>query len=376
MNSSEKPLVATETVEIDFGPRSYPIMIGENLLSTPGLLNQYVHGKAMIVTNETIAPMYLQQVLDSLGNTPSASVVLPDGEAFKSMETMDLIYDALLTNGFDRGCTVIALGGGVIGDMAGFSAASYQRGVNFIQIPTTLLAQVDSSVGGKTGVNHRLGKNMIGAFHQPVAVLADMSVLSTLPDRELKAGLAEIIKYGFIIDEHFFAWLETNMTAMLARDANAIAYAVKRSCEIKAAVVAADEFERGQRALLNFGHTFGHAIEAAMGYGNWLHGEAISAGMVMALDMSQRCGMISQVEVDRGRALLSAADLPTLPPTEVDKSDFERYMLRDKKVIDGQIRLILLESIGKAVVCDDFDAEKLHETLEHVACNRQLRETL
>ena len=359
--------MTTQTVHIDFGPRSYPIKIGENLLKEPGLLNQYVKGKAMIVTNETIAPIYLQQVLDALGNTPSSSVVLPDGEAFKSMETMDLIYDALLSNGFDRGCTVIALGGGVIGDMAGFAAASYQRGVNFIQIPTTLLAQVDSSVGGKTGVNHRLGKNMIGAFHQPVAVLADMSVLATLPDRELKAGLAEIIKYGFIIDEAFFSWLEANMTALLARDAKAIAHAVKRSCEIKAAVVAADEFERGQRALLNFGHTFGHAIEAGMGYGNWLHGEAISAGMVMALDMSQRCGMISHTEVDRGRALLSAADLPTLPPPEVDKNMFERYMLRDKKVIDGQIRLILLESIGKAVVSADFNPEKLHETLEHVA---------
>jgi len=357
--------MTTQIVNIDFGARSYPIMIGENLLTEPGLLNQYVQGKAMIVTNETIAPLYLQQVLDALGNTPKASLALPDGEAFKNSETMELIYDALLTNGFDRGCTVIALGGGVIGDMAGFSAASYQRGVNFIQIPTTLLAQVDSSVGGKTGINHRLGKNMIGAFHQPVAVLADMSVLATLPDREFKAGLAEVIKYGFIIDDAFFSWLETNMNALLARDASAIATAVKRSCEIKAAVVAADEFERGQRALLNFGHTFGHAIEAGMGYGNWLHGEAISAGMVMGLDMSYRCGMISQIDVDRGRKLFSAAGLPVAPPPEVDKSTFERYMLRDKKVVDGQIRLILLESIGKAVVSSDFMVEKLHETLEH-----------
>lgn len=357
--------MTTQIVDIDFGPRSYPIMIGERLLTEAGLLNQYVQGKVMVVTNETIAPLYLQQVLDSLGNTPKASVVLPDGEAFKNIDTMDLIYDALLANGFDRGCTVIALGGGVVGDMAGFSAASYQRGVNFIQIPTTLLAQVDSSVGGKTGVNHRLGKNMIGAFHQPVAVLADMSVLSTLPDREFKAGLAEVIKYGFIIDETFFCWLETNMRALLARDTTAIAHAVKRSCEIKAAVVSADEYERGQRALLNFGHTFGHAIEAGMGYGNWLHGEAISAGMVMGLDMSLRCGMISTAEVERGCALLSAAGLPILPPAEVDKGTFERYMLRDKKVLEGQIRLILLESIGKAVVSADFDTEKLHETLEH-----------
>ncbi|MCL4128871.1 UNVERIFIED_CONTAM: hypothetical protein GTU68_039666 [Idotea baltica] len=340
-------------------------MIGENLTKQQGLLNQYVQGKAMVVTNETIAPLYLQQVLDSLGNTPKASVVLPDGEAHKNMETLDLVYDALLSNGFDRGCTVIALGGGVIGDMAGFSAACYQRGVNFIQIPTTLLAQVDSSVGGKTGVNHPLGKNMIGAFHQPVAVLADMSLLSTLPDREFKAGLAEVIKYGFIIDAEFFAWLEDNMVSLLDRNSASIAYAVKRSCEIKADVCAADEFERGQRALLNFGHTFGHAIESGMGYGVWLHGEAISAGMVMALDMSLRCGMISQAVKERGCALLEAAGLPVWPPTELDKNTFEQYMLRDKKVIDGQIRLILLEAIGQAVVSVDFNSEKLHSTLDH-----------
>lgn len=356
--------MTTQTVNIDFGPRSYPIKIGENLLSEPGLLNQYVQGKAMVVTNETIAPLYLQQVLDALGNTPKQSVVLPDGEEYKNVDTLNLVYDALLENSFDRGCTVIALGGGVIGDMAGFSAASYQRGVNLIQIPTTLLSQVDSSVGGKTAVNHRLGKNMIGAFHQPVAVVADMSVLSTLPDREFKAGLAEVIKYGFIIDAEFFAWLETNANALLARDNAAIAYAVKRSCEIKADVVAADEFERGQRAWLNFGHTFGHAIEAGMGYGKWLHGEAISAGMVMALDMSVRCGMIDTSTSERGCSLLSAVGLPVTPPPQVDKQTFERYMLRDKKVVDGQIRLILLESIGKAVVSANFDTEKLHETLD------------
>lgn len=357
--------MTTQTVDIDFGPRSYPIMIGVNLLDEPGLLNKHVRGKVMVVTNDTIAPLYLQKVLDSLGNTPKQSVVLPDGEAHKNTETLNLIFDALLSDSFDRGCTVIALGGGVIGDMAGFAAASYQRGVNFVQIPTTLLAQVDSSVGGKTAVNHRLGKNMIGAFHQPVAVLADMSVLETLPDRELKAGLAEIIKYGFIIDAEFFAWLENNMPRLLGRDPEAIAYAVKRSCEIKADVVAADEYERGQRALLNFGHTFGHAIEAGMGYGTWLHGEAISAGMVMGLDMSLRCGMIDMAERDRGCAILASAGLPVTPPPEVDKPTFERYMLRDKKVVDGKIRLILLESIGKAVVSSDFDAEKLHQTLDH-----------
>ena len=359
----------SETVDIDFGPRSYPIMIGTDLLQEPGLLNQFVQGKAMVVTNDTIAPLYLDKVLDALGNTPKASVVLPDGEAHKTIDTLDLIFEALLSEGFDRGCTIIALGGGVIGDMAGFAAASYQRGVDFIQIPTTLLAQVDSSVGGKTGVNHRLGKNMLGAFHQPVAVLADMNTLSTLPDREFKAGLAEIIKYGFIIDEPFFSWLENNVPALLARDSAAIAHAVKRSCEIKADVVAADEYERGQRALLNFGHTFGHAIEAGMGYGNWLHGEAISAGMVMGLDMSVRCGMVDVASMDRGRALLDAAGLPVTPPTEVDKATFLRYMLRDKKVVDGAIRLILLEKIGRAVVSSDFKAEMLHQTLDHFCTN-------
>jgi len=282
-----------------------------------------------------------------------------------SIYRKSLIRLATHRQGFDRGCTVVALGGGVIGDLTGFAAASYQRGVNLVQIPTTLLSQVDSSVGGKTAVNHPLGKNMIGAFHQPEAVLADMSTLSTLPEREFKAGLAEVIKYGFIIDADFFAWLESNMSVLLNRDNEAIAHAVKRSCEIKADVVAADEYERGQRALLNFGHTFGHAIEAGMGYGSWLHGEAISAGMVMGLDMSLRCGMIGVDEQKRGCALLAAAGLPLSPPAEVDKPMFERYMLRDKKVVDGQIRLILLKRIGQAVVSADFETENLHKTLEH-----------
>lgn len=364
--------IPTEEVTIDFGPRSYPIIIGENLLQPAGLLNQLVQGKAMVVTNETIAPLYLEKIMAALGNTPKSSVILPDGEAYKTTETLDQVFEGLLSEGFDRGCTIIALGGGVIGDMAGFAAASYQRGVNFIQVPTTLLAQVDSSVGGKTAVNHRLGKNMIGAFHQPIAVLADMTLLSSLPERELKAGLAEVIKYGFIIDAAFFEWLEKNMPALLERDSRAIAYAVKCSCEIKADVVAADEFERGQRALLNFGHTFGHAIEAGMGYGNWLHGEAISAGMVMGLDMSLRCGMIDETTVERGRALLSAAGLPTTPPKEVDKDTFLRFMLRDKKVIDGAIRLILLNCIGQAVVSSDFKEETLHDTLDHFCINQDV----
>jgi len=369
MPKPTRPHSPPQQVDIDFGSRSYPIIIGENLLQQAGLVNRFVQGKAMVVTNETIAPLYLETIMDALGNTPKSSVVLPDGEAFKNVDTMDQIFEGLLSEGFDRGCTIIALGGGVVGDMAGFAAASYQRGVNFIQIPTTLLAQVDSSVGGKTAVNHRLGKNMIGAFHQPVAVLADMSLLDSLPDRELKAGLAEVIKYGFIIDAAFFDWLEKNMPALLNRDNDAIAYAVKRSCEIKADVVEADEFERGQRALLNFGHTFGHAIEAGMGYGNWLHGEAISAGMVMGLHMSMLSGMIDKASLDRGRALFEAVGLPVSAPPEIDKDTFLRYMLRDKKVEDGAIRLILLEDIGKAVVSSDFNEALLHATLDHFCTN-------
>jgi len=353
------------TVNIDLGNRSYPIMIGDGLLDDPTLLNQFVQGKAMVVTNDTIAPLYLDKVMAALGNTPKSSVVLPDGEEFKNLEVLNTIFEGLLSDGFDRGCTIIALGGGVIGDMAGFAAASYQRGVNFIQIPTTLLAQVDSSVGGKTAVNHALGKNMIGAFHQPVAVLADMTSLGTLDDRQFKAGLAEVIKYGFIIDAEFFAWLEKSVPQLLARDAEAIAYAVKRSCEIKADVVAEDEQERGRRALLNFGHTFGHAIEAAMGYGRWLHGEAISAGMVMGLDMSVRSGLIDQNQLDRGKALLAQAGLPVTAPDEMDTQTFLSYMYRDKKVSDGNLRLILLNGIGEAIVSADFSEQKLHETLDH-----------
>ncbi len=358
-----------QTVDIDFGPRSYPIHIGADLLDQNGLLNQFVTGKAMIVTNDTIAPLYLEKVKKALGNTPHAHVILPDGEAYKQLATLDQIFEQLLNERFDRGCTIIALGGGVVGDMAGFAAASYQRGVHFIQIPTTLLAQVDSSVGGKTGVNHPLGKNMIGAFHQPVAVLADTSVLSTLSDREFSAGLAEIIKYGFIIDEAFFSWLEDNINALLARDAEAITYAVKRSCEIKADVVAADEYEKGRRALLNFGHTFGHAIEGIMGYGEWLHGEAISAGMIMALDLSKRLSLIDQSTVDRGQALLAAANLPVLPPPNIEAQQFLDFMQRDKKVADGEMRLILLRSIGEAFVTADFDFEQLFATLAHFSTN-------
>lgn len=356
-----------QTVNIDLGHRSYPIHIGSGLLDQRGLIAERVRNRAMVVTNETIAPLYLDRTLASLGNIPSSSVILPDGESFKNLDELNRIFTALLEENFDRNCTLIALGGGVIGDMTGFAAASYQRGVDFLQVPTTLLAQVDSSVGGKTGVNHALGKNMIGAFHQPVAVIADMSTLATLEERELRAGLAEVIKYGFIIDSDFFTWLEDNMDALLVRDTDATGEAVRRSCEIKARVVEADEREHGLRALLNLGHTFGHAIEAAMGYGRWLHGEAVSAGIAMALDTSVRLELIDEGTQERGLKLLERAGLPISPPSQMTPDTFLRYMARDKKASGGNIRLILLDGIGKAHVSADFDQSALHATLAHYA---------
>lgn len=351
------------TLEIDLGDRSYPILIGRDLITAEHLLPNVTH-QIMVVTNTTIAPEYLDRTLDALSERDVQHVVLPDGEQYKSTQTLDTIYEALLTHRFDRGCTLVALGGGVIGDMTGYAAASYQRGVNFVQIPTTLLAQVDSSVGGKTAVNHPLGKNMIGAFHQPKAVLADMSVLDTLSDREFKAGLAEVIKYGFILDVDFFEWLEANVDALLSRNSDAIAWAVRRSCEIKAQIVEADEHEHGKRALLNFGHTFGHAIEAAMGYGNWLHGEAISAGMVMALDMSERTGRIGGNTVQRGVHLLERAGLPIAPPASMNPQQMHGYMARDKKVSAGQLKLILANAIGQTEVSAEFSKSELFATLE------------
>jgi len=350
------------TLTIDLGARSYPITIGRDILTAENLLPVVTH-QVMIVSNETIAPLYLDKCIAALPDRQVQAVILPDGEAYKTLSTLDKVYDALLRHRFDRGCTLLALGGGVVGDMTGYAAASYQRGVNFVQVPTTLLAQVDSSVGGKTGVNHALGKNMIGAFHQPVAVLADMLTLNTLSEREFKAGLAEIIKYGFISDAEFFAWLEDNIERLLQRDADAVASAVRRSCEIKARIVAADEREQGQRALLNFGHTFGHAIEAGMGYGNWLHGEAISAGMVMALDLSERTGRIGGNTVQRGVHLLERAGLPIIPPASLSQQDMHSYMARDKKVSSGQLKLILANAIGATEVTADFKAEDLLATL-------------
>ena len=354
-----------QTVSIDLGHRSYPIHIGSGLIDQRGLLSQHVRDRAMVVTNSTIAPLYLDQTLAALGNTSSSSVILPDGESFKNLDELNRIFSALLSENFDRSCTLIALGGGVVGDMTGYAASSYQRGVDFIQLPTTLLAQVDSSVGGKTGVNHALGKNMIGAFHQPVAVIADMDTLATLDDRELRAGLAEVIKYGFIIDADFFSWLEDNMDALLARDVVATATAVRRSCEIKARVVEADEREHGQRALLNLGHTFGHAIEAAMGYGGWLHGEAVGAGIAMALDTSKRLDLIDEHTQERGLRLIERCGLPTAPPATMTADTFLQYMARDKKVSSGNLRLILLNGIGHSQMSADFNHDALHATLAH-----------
>lgn len=317
----------------------------------------------MVVSNETIAPLYLQTVLDMLADFDAATVILPDGEQYKNLDTLNMIYSALLENRFNRDCTLVALGGGVVGDITGFAAASYQRGVAFLQIPTTLLAQVDSSVGGKTGVNHLQGKNMIGAFYQPRCVLIDTNTLDTLDDRQLAAGIAEVVKYGLIQDAGFFDWLETNMEALMARDKQALGYAIERSCAIKAEIVAADERESGKRALLNLGHTFGHAIETAMGYGNWLHGEAVAAGMLMAADLSARHGWLATDVVQRTARLLQQAGLPTAPPDEMEEAQFMQLMAIDKKVVDGSLRLVMLKALGDAIVTGDFRQELLSETL-------------
>ncbi len=354
-----------KTLTVDLGERSYPIHIGRDLLGRADLVAPHVRGsQVMIVSNETVAPLYLDKARAAFEGFTVESVILPDGEQYKTLETLDRIYDALLRARFDRRCTLVALGGGVVGDMTGFAAATYQRGVDFIQIPTTLLAQVDSSVGGKTGVNHPLGKNMIGAFHQPRVVVIDTDTLDTLEDRQLSAGLAEVIKYGLIRDEAFVAWLEANMARLLAREPDATAEAIETSCRHKAAVVAADELESGQRALLNLGHTFGHAIETGAGYGNWLHGEAVGTGMLMAADLSRREGWLSEADVERVEALIAAARLPTRAPAFMDYDRFMDIMAVDKKVRDGRINLVLLRAIGEAFVTDAFDPAHLRETIE------------
>ena len=352
------------SLDVDLGERSYPIYIGQDLLRDADMFRRHIaSGQVLVVSNETVAPLYMQTLLDTLQGLQVEQVVLPDGEKYKTLDILNRIFDRLLEKRFDRGCTLIALGGGVIGDMTGFAAACYQRGVNFIQVPTTLLSQVDSSVGGKTGVNHPLGKNMIGAFYQPQAVVIDISTLNTLPARELSAGLAEVIKHGIIKDAEYFAWLEANMQNLRALDAEALAHAVEGSCLIKSRVVSADEREAGQRALLNFGHTFGHAIETGMGYGNWLHGEAVGAGMCMAARMSRLLGWLSAEEEARILALVDAAGLPTTPP-DLPPARFLELMSVDKKVMAGQLRLVLLKGIGKALISDDFSMDVLQQTLE------------
>lgn len=356
------------TLTVDLGDRSYPIYIGTGLLDRAELYTPHIKGRqVLIVTNETVAPLYLQRVKTVLQQTPGLQVdevILPDGEAFKNLDTLNLIYDALLEKRHNRTTTLLALGGGVIGDMCGYAAASYQRGVNFIQVPTTLLSQVDSSVGGKTGVNHRLGKNMIGAFHQPQCVLADTETLNTLPERELSAGIAEVIKYGLICDEPFYRWLQDNMAALMARDPRALAYAIERSCQNKAEVVAQDETESGIRATLNLGHTFGHAIESHQGYGQWLHGEAVGAGMLQAADLSWRMGNISAPELEALRALLQQAGLPVTGPADMTVDDYLSRMVVDKKVLDGRIRLVLLQRIGEACITSEVPRELLLQTLQ------------
>ncbi len=353
------------TLHVDLANRSYPIHIGPSLIEKSELYAPYLDGRqVMIVTNETIAPLYLDALRRALSGWRHETVILPDGEEHKTLSLTEPIFDALLRGRFDRHCVLVALGGGVIGDVVGFAAAIYQRGVDFIQVPTTLLAQVDSSVGGKTGVNHPLGKNMIGAFHQPRLVLADTTTLNTLDDRQFSAGLAEVIKYGIIRDGDFFAWLETHMGALLARDPDSVAYAIEQSCRNKADLVALDEREAGSRALLNLGHTFGHAIETGVGYGAWLHGEAVAAGMAMAAFLSERLGWLCASDVERINALLIRAKLPIRAPASLSAERFLELMAVDKKVADGRIRLVLIKKIGASVVTGDYPATKLRETLE------------
>ncbi len=354
-----------QILTVGLAERSYPIYIGSDLLGCAELLLPHLpHKRAAVVTNTTVAPLYL----NPLGATLQAHgvniipIILPDGEQHKNAETLGLIYDALLSHRCERNTPLIALGGGVVGDMTGYAAATYLRGVPFIQIPTTLLAQVDSSVGGKTGINHPLGKNMIGAFYQPQVVLADITTLNTLSDQELRAGIAEVIKYGLIRDLSFFEWLEQNMEKLLARDADALKYAITRSCQNKAEVVAADERENGERALLNLGHTFGHAIETGMGYGTWLHGEAVAAGTIMAADLSCRLGWLSKEDTDRIHSLFQRAGLPVVAPA-LGVEKYLQLMELDKKVVGGKIRFVLLKSIGCAVISGGVQPELLRQTL-------------
>lgn len=357
------------TLEVKLGLRSYPIHTGSGLLNRADLfLPHLAQRKVAIVTNDCVAPLYLPRMSEALGNAgvEVLTVVIPDGEDYKNWVTLSSIFDALLSNRCERKTTIIALGGGVVGDLAGFAAATFQRGVPFIQVPTTLLAQVDSAVGGKTAINHPLGKNMIGAFYQPRLVVSDIETLETLPERELSAGLAEVIKYGLIMDLPFLEWLEANMEALRGRDPGALGHAVVRSCENKARIVAADERESGVRALLNLGHTFGHAIEVGLGFGTWLHGEAVAAGTMMAARLSRRLGMLTAADVERIGKILRRAGLPTRAP-DLGKDRYLELMGHDKKVEDGKLRLVLLETLGKARVVSDFSPDALSAILLEAA---------
>jgi 3-dehydroquinate synthase len=352
-----------EILNVALENRSYPILIDAGLLGRADLFRERLAARELlIVSNTTVAPLYLPQLLRSLAGRRTLEVILPDGEAHKSLDSMARIVDVLVANRLARDCAVVALGGGVVGDLAGFAAACYQRGVGFVQVPTTLLAQVDSAVGGKTGVNHPGGKNLIGAFHQPSLVVSDTATLATLPPRELRAGLAEVIKYGLICDAALFAWLESHLDALLAGDAGALAQVVRRSCEIKAAIVARDEREQGERALLNLGHTFGHALESATSYKEWLHGEAVGAGLVMAAAMSRASGLMPAAEAERVRSLVARAGLPTRLPGLAPQVVRE-HMSIDKKVQGGRLRLVLLKAIGAAFLTADYPADALAHTL-------------
>lgn len=351
--------MSIETLTVELGDRSYPIVIGPGLLAGGFDLSPYLPGPdCLVVTNETVGPLYLDRLMACLPGIKALSISLPDGEQYKTMATVESVLDTLIAMRAGRDVTVIALGGGVVGDIAGFAAACYMRGVAFIQVPTTLLAQVDSSVGGKTGVNHAGGKNLVGAFHQPRIVLIDTDSLTTLPDRELRAGIAEIIKYGAIVDREFFGWLEKHMEALLARDPEALVQSIQISCATKAAVVAEDEREAGRRALLNFGHTFGHAIESTVGYGEWLHGEAVAAGMLMA----SRLSGIDAGQQSRLHDLIAAAGLPTEPP-KVGAASLRDAMQADKKALAGRLRYVLLRQIGEAFVSADVADEQLDDVL-------------
>jgi 3-dehydroquinate synthase len=347
------------TITVDLGDRSYPIYIGSGLLGRAGMLDPHLRGRdALIVTNTTVGPLYQARLRGMVTGGRVAAVVLPDGEGHKNMATTEVVLDALVRERFSRDGVVLALGGGVVGDIAGFAAAIYQRGIDFIQVPTTLLAQVDSAVGGKTGINHPGGKNLVGAFHQPMCVLSDSDTLNTLPDRELSAGLAEVVKCGLIADAAFFGWLEKHADDLLKREAGELHHVVRRCCEVKAEIVASDERERARRALLNLGHTFGHAIEVCVGYGEWLHGEAVAAGMAMAARFSHRLGWLPRADVGRVTGLLQRLKLPVSPP-RLNAEEFLDAMAMDKKVLGGQIRLVLLPVIGDARVTAEFPLPEL-----------------